>query len=107
MREAQFETELIQYLSKGIIVDEISDDWNELSKEKAVRDAAPYIVEKKRWNYEPQIKTTEDLWQNFKVILEQHNQGTLDHPLSVVEFNQVKKIISNLHTPYVESAYAV
>ena len=58
MREAQFETELIQYLSKGIIVDEIVDDWSELSKEKAIRDAAPYIVEQKRWNYEPKIKTT-------------------------------------------------
>lgn len=100
MREAQFETELIQYLSKGIIVDERVDDWSELSKEKAVRDTASYIVEQKHWNYEPQIKTTEDLWQNFKAILEQHNQGTLDHPLSVVEFNQVKKTISDLHTPY-------
>ncbi len=48
----------------------------------------------------PKLKTTEKLWDNFKEILERHNQNTLDHPLSTVEFNQVKKIISDIQTPY-------
>lgn len=54
----------------------------------------------KLWKYEPTIKTTDQLWDNFKVILEQHNQNTLDHPLSTVELNQVKKLISDIQTPY-------
>lgn len=93
MTELKFEENLIEYLSTGIISD--------LSENKEIADNLPtYITRTKLWKYEANIKTTEDLWQNFKKILEQHNQKTLDHPLSVVEFNQVKKIISDLKTPY-------
>ncbi|MDH6364056.1 type I restriction enzyme R subunit [Enterococcus sp. PF1-24] len=78
MREVQgelaFEIELVEYLGN--------------------------IAGTKQWQYEKEIKTTEALWNNFKIILEQHNQNTLDHPLSAVEFAQVKKIISDLKTPY-------
>jgi len=99
MNEDQFENELIQYLCSGTIVDPMAP------KEKAVRDHKPeytadYIVKTKRWKYEPEIKTTDQLWSNFKKILEQHNQNTLDNLLSTVEFNQVKRIISDLQTPY-------
>lgn len=98
MKENQFENEFIQYLTSGTItqpehLDGIQDD---LVKETNIE----YIVKTKRWKYEPTIKTTDHLWQNFKAILEQHNQNTLEHPLSVMEFNQVKKIISDLQTPY-------
>lgn len=54
----------------------------------------------KQWDYEPQIKTTLQLWDNFKKILEHNNQDRLDKPLSSTEFNQVKSIISQLKTPY-------
>ena len=54
----------------------------------------------KQWKYEPSIKTTEELWNNFKKILEENNQDKLDNPLSVSEFSQVKQIITNLKTPY-------
>ncbi|MDD2414276.1 MAG: type I restriction endonuclease, partial [Eubacteriaceae bacterium] len=74
MNEQQFENELIAYIEK--------------------------VAGTKQWTYKPEIKTTEALWQNFKAVLESHNPGTLDHPLSVVEFAQVKKIISDLNTPY-------
>lgn len=97
MREMQFETKLIQYLSGGVIDDAGPGD---VIKADGIREAGNYIVKTKLWKYEPHIKTTEALWQNFKQILEQHNQSVLDYPLSIVEFNQVKKIISNLHTPY-------
>ena len=53
--------------------------------------AVDYVVKTKLWKYEPGIKTTEQLWDNFKRILEQHNQATLDHPLSVVEFKPGEK----------------
>jgi type I restriction enzyme R subunit len=98
MNEDQFETELIQYITSGTItkpehLEGISDF---MVSEKPVN----YGVKTKLWKYEPKIKTTERLWDNFKEILEQHNQNTLDYPLSTVEFNQVKKIISDIQTPY-------
>lgn len=98
MTENQFETELIQYLTSGTITKQeyLEGIGNSVAKESNV----DYIVKTKLWKYEPQIKTTEQLWDNFKSILEKHNQNTLDHPLSVVEFNQVKKIISDIKTPY-------
>lgn len=94
MNEDQFETELIQYLCSGTITSSAVHEWT--LKDRAV----DYIVKTKLWKHEPEIKTTEQLWDNFKKILEQHNQNTLEHPLSTVEFNQVKRIISDLHTPY-------
>ena len=98
MNELQFESELIQYLCSGTIsnpADTTTPAWGTV-KEKPV----DYVVKSKLWKYEPGIKTTDQLWDNFKAILEQHNQDTLEHPLSVVEFNQVKRIISDLETPY-------
>ena len=95
MDELKFESELIQYLCSGTITPPEQLGWG------TVREShVDYVVKTKLWKYEPGIKTTEQLWDNFKRILEQHNQSTLDHPLSVVEFNQVKKIISDLQTPY-------
>lgn len=99
MREVHFETEFIRYLTGGAVTDsDIMDNKNE----DLIKDAGAglFLVKTKSWKYEPQIKTTDALWENFKQILERHNQNTLEHPLSVVEFNQVKKIISDLHTPY-------
>ncbi|NFE65957.1 type I restriction endonuclease subunit R [Clostridium sporogenes] len=98
MNEEQFETELIQYITSGTItkpeyIEGISDF---MVSEKS----AGYCIKTKLWKYEPKIKTTEKLWDNFKEILERHNQNTLDHPLSTIEFNQVKKIISDIQTPY-------
>ncbi|SHI19419.1 type I restriction endonuclease subunit R [Desulfosporosinus lacus] len=98
MKEKEFETELIQYITSGTITkpEHLEGSGDFVAKESQVN----YVVKTKLWNYEPNIKTTAQLWDNFKAILEQHNQNTLDHPLSVVEFNQVKKIISDLRTPY-------
>lgn len=98
MKENQFENEFIQYLTSGTITqtEHLDGMQEDLVKETNME----YIVKTKRWKYEPTIKTTEHLWQNFKAILEQHNQNTLEHPLSIMEFNQVKKIISDLQTPY-------
>ena len=98
MKEKEFETELIQYITSGIITkpEHLEGSGDFVAKESQVN----YVVKTKLWKYEPHIKTTAQLWDNFKAILEQHNQNTLDHPLSAVEFNQVKKIISDLRTPY-------
>ncbi|HDR0642294.1 HsdR family type I site-specific deoxyribonuclease [Pasteurella multocida] len=90
MPELVFEKNLIEYLCTGTI-----------TSENSVNESSPdYIVRTKLWRYEPTIKTTEDLWANFKQILERLNQKTLERPLSTLEFEQVKRIISNLSTPY-------
>ncbi|MFZ7179716.1 type I restriction endonuclease subunit R [[Pasteurella] aerogenes] len=91
MPELKFEKTLIEYLCTGTIT----------STDNMVGEPpADYVVRTKLWQYEPTIKTTEDLWANFKRILEKLNQKTLDRPLSAVEFAQVKRTISNLSTPY-------
>lgn len=44
-----------------------------------------------QWTYRPDIKTEEDLWNNFRYILEQNNKDRLDgESLSDAEFEQVK-----------------
>lgn len=85
MNEYVFETELIKRLSTGS---------SSLTGESVTQ------FKKRLWEYKSSIRTLDDLWMNFKKILENHNQNTLDRPLSVVEFDQVKKVISELRTPY-------
>ncbi len=98
MNEHQFETELIQYLTSGTVMEQ--GDLEGIGNPVVKESSADYVMKTKLWKYEPNIKTTEQLWDNFKAILERHNQNTLEHPISVVEFNQVKKIISDIQTPY-------
>lgn len=44
-----------------------------------------------QWTYRPDLKTEEDLWANFRYILEQNNKEWLDgEPLTDTEFEQVK-----------------
>ena len=49
-----------------------------------------------QWTYRPDITTEEDLWKNFKYILEQNNKAKLnDTPLSDSEFAKVKNDLSH------------
>lgn len=73
---------------------------SELVFEREVIDYLTHIGGVKQWEYLENIKTTEQLWGNFKSILEQNNRARLKEPLTVTEFNQVKKIISSIDTPY-------
>ncbi|SDO18274.1 type I restriction enzyme, R subunit [Paenibacillus sp. yr247] len=73
---------------------------SELEFENEVIDYLTKIGGVKQWEYKTDIKTTEQLWDNFKMILEQNNRARLDEPLSVTEFNQVKKIITGIESPY-------
>lgn len=93
MTENIFESKLIEYLSSGVITEKTEE-----IEEKPLK---YNIIREKLWEYRSDIKTTEDLWKNFKEILEQHNQSTLDNPLSVVEFEQVKRrLLEATKTPY-------
>ncbi len=73
---------------------------SELAFELEVIDYLTKIGGVKQWEYKKEIKTTEELWNNFKSILEQNNRARLDEPLSTTEFNQVKKVISSIDSPY-------
>ena len=47
-----------------------------------------------QWTYRPDLKTEEDLWANFRHILEQNNKAKLDDiPLTDSEFEQVRNQI--------------
>ena len=52
--------------------------------------------EESQWTYRSDIKTEDDLWNNFKYILEQNNKAKLnDIPLSESEFAKVKNDLSH------------
>lgn len=74
--ESDFERELIEYLQT--------------------------VGNSKQWEYAPEINTIDELWQNFKKILERNNQAQLGSraQLSETEFAQVKRVIESLHSPY-------
>ena len=49
-----------------------------------------------QWTYRPDIRTEEQLWDNFKYILEQNNKAKLgDIPLSESEFAKIKNDLSH------------
>ncbi|WP_125588329.1 type I restriction endonuclease subunit R [Companilactobacillus jidongensis] len=75
-------------------------ETDELEFENKLIDYLVNLGGTKQWDYCPEIKTNDDLWGNFKSIIEQHNQDRLDSPLSDAEFKQIKMIISQLETPY-------
>lgn len=78
----------------------MSVETNELQFEDKLIDYLVNLGGTKQWDYVPEIKTTEDLWNNFKKIIEQHNQDRLDNPLSDAEFKQIQMLIGQLETPY-------
>ena len=97
MTELEFENKLIEQLSTGIVTNadksnQISDTIDAYGNMK--------VYKSKLWKYEPTIKTTEALWDNFRKILYQLNQNQLTKPLSDTEFKQVQKVINELYTPY-------
>lgn len=95
-RELDFEKDLINYLCSGTLTAP-----NELDALINRGD----VIKTRLWQYEPTIKTTDDLWANFKAILEKLNQNTLNYPLSINEFAQVKKIIHGLATPFMAGQF--
>ncbi|KRK72896.1 type I restriction endonuclease subunit R [Lacticaseibacillus nasuensis] len=72
---------------------------SELAFESELIEHLCHIGGTKQWQYEPGIKNTDQLWANFKHILEQNNPH-LSQPLSALEFAQVKAEITKLKTPY-------
>lgn len=53
------------------------------------------VTDKGQWTYEPSIKTHEDLWNNFRRILEANNKSVLaDYPLTNSEFRQIQNAMT-------------
>lgn len=50
---------------------------SELDFEREVIDYLTHIGGVKQWEYLENVKTTEQLWNNFKLILEQNNRARL------------------------------
>ncbi|MFV0479063.1 MAG: type I restriction endonuclease subunit R [Anaerorhabdus sp.] len=73
---------------------------SELMFENEVIDYLTTIGGVRQWEYKKDIKTTEQLWDNFKKILEQNNRARLEYSLTMTEFNQVKKVINMIESPY-------
>lgn len=84
-----------EYVLKSIKIIQIT------GKEKEKMPELEKIIEEKlidqlvygesQWIYREDLKTEEDLWKNFKYILEQNNKDRLNgEPLSDAEFEQIK-----------------
>ena len=99
MNELEFEQQLVEQLSTGSIT--LTQDIGE----EPVSYGGRSVYKSKLWKYEPHIKTTEALWDNFRRILYQLNQDKLDKPLSDTEFKQVQKVINELYTPYLAGQF--
>lgn len=99
MTELEFEQQLVEQLSTGSIT--LTQDIGE----RPVPYGGRSVYKSKLWKYEPHIKTTEALWDNFRRILYQLNQDKLDKPLSDTEFKQVQKVINALYTPYLAGQF--
>lgn len=66
---------------------------DELKLEKDLIDQL--VTDKGQWTYEPSIKTHEDLWNNFRRILETNNKSVLaDYPLTDSEFRQIQNAMT-------------
>ena len=99
LKEMDFERQLVEQLTTGSIT--LTQDVKEQQ--------APYgshlVYKSKLWKYEPHIKTTEAMWENFRRILYQLNQKDLKQPLCDTEFKQVQKVINELYTPYLAGQF--
>ena len=97
--ETEFERQLVEQLTTGTI------SFTQDVKEGQAQYGPRGVYKSKLWKYEPHIKTTEALWDNFRGILYQLNQDKLDKPLSDTEFKQVQKVINELYTPYLAGQF--
>lgn len=74
---------------------------SELAFEDELIEYLQHVGDTKQWKYEESIKTTNDLWNNFRNILEKHNNDKLNgNPLTENEFSLIRKEIECIDNPY-------
>ena len=79
------------YAENTIIIIKETNKMPELEKIIEEKLIDQLVYGDSQWTYREDLKTEEDLWKNFKYILEQNNKDRLNgEPLSEIEFEQVK-----------------
>lgn len=83
------------------VVSYVEKPESELRFENELIAYLQHVGGSKQWEYRPEIKTTEQLWGNFRQILNRNNQGPLRGvPLSDAEFAQVQAVVEGLGSPF-------
>ena len=87
---------LKKYMQENMFPQKGQTDMSELESVIEKRLIEQLCSGESQWTYRPDLKTEEDLWNNFKYILEQNNKAKLDDvPLSESEFAKIKNDLSH------------
>ena len=90
-REPKWLKNSLQYIELSIITVKETINMPELEAIIEQKLIEQLVYGDSQWTYRPDLKTEEDLWANFKYILEQNNKDRLNgESLSDSEFEQVK-----------------
>ncbi len=90
-REQIYINNILIYSKETIIIAKEKKQMPELEKIIEEKLIDQLVYGESQWTYREDLKTEEDLWKNFRYILEQNNKARLDgKPLSDNEFEQVK-----------------
>lgn len=82
---------ILKYIKITLIIGKESKKMPELEKIIEEKLIDQLVYGESQWSYREDLKTEEDLWKNFKYILEQNNKDRLNgESLSDAEFAQVK-----------------
>ena len=82
---------ILKYIEITLIITKEAAKMPELEKIIEEKLIDQLIYGDSQWTYRKDLKTEEDLWKNFKYILEQNNKDRLNgESLSESEFEQVK-----------------
>ena len=82
---------ILKYIRITLIIRKEREKMPELEKIIEEKLIDQLVYGESQWIYREDLKTEEDLWKNFKYILEQNNKDRLNgEPLSDTEFEQVK-----------------
>ena len=82
---------ILKYIRITLIIRKEREKMPELEKIIEEKLIDQLVYGESQWIYREDLKTEEDLWKNFKYILEQNNKDRLNgEPLSDAEFAQVK-----------------
>ena len=82
---------ILKYIRITLFIRKEREKMAELEKIIEEKIIDQLVYGESQWIYREDLKTEEDLWKNFKYILEQNNKDRLNgEPLSDAEFAQVK-----------------
>ena len=82
---------ILKHIKITLIIRKEREKMPELEKIIEEKLIDQLVYGESQWIYREDLKTEEDLWKNFKYILEQNNKDRLNgEPLSDAEFAQVK-----------------